>query len=823
MPACIELYGCREGNLKGINLKLPYNKLIVITGVSGAGKSSLAFKTIFAEGRRRIIESLDPRESYFLSYACAPKVDLAIGLPPAIAIRQSQYIRSPRSTVGSISHLLPFLYVLFATCGDIPCEVCASRGQSVYNPAHATRCRRCGIRIAQLQPGAFSNQSPVGMCPECGGTGVIEDIDETAIYPNQELSIAQGGLAYGGPRPNTMKWTFFARFLGQFGFDLDTPIKDLSQEAKVALLFGVKRSRKYKVEFPGIVPEIKKRLKETRSERLRRELRRFVVETRCAACDGLGIGRLAASVRLGGQTVSEVLQMNVVSLIKKLEQLKFGDVRDQIAAMPLKKMLETARIMHDMGIGYLTLARKTASLSGGEMQRACMAAQLATQISGVVYVIDEPSTGLHAVEIEALIKVLHRLRDSGSGNTVVVVEHDAQIIRRADYVVELGPGPSRKGGRVVSQGAPEYVAKCSGAVTAEVLQLDGAHIERARRAISDRKLGIRNACSNNLKNVSVDIPLNVFVCIVGISGSGKSSLVFDSLCAHASAKTSKGRATRECDLLGREFISDIVLCDQAPISRSTRSVVATYAKVFALLRNLFAGTPSARRLGLDAGHFSFNTRRGACQTCGGFGTIAPSNTLLGGAEFVCPECGGRRFNEKVLSVRYRGYSIGDVLDMDVAEARCVFADQPAIERKLAILDSIGLGHLLLGQSSLDLSGGEAQRLKVAVDLMGRRRTGAVYVFDEPTVGLHLRDIRRLIGMIDQLLDSAHSVIVVEHNLDLIWASDYVIEMGPGAGEAGGEVLAQGTPSELARLKTPTGRALARFIKARHASRSRVSS
>jgi excinuclease ABC subunit A len=811
MTAGIELYGCHEGNLKGIDVKLPYNKLIAITGVSGSGKSSLAFKTIFAEGRRRIIESLDPRESYFLSRAFAPKVDMVLGLPPAIAIRQTQHIRSPKSTLGSISHINSFIFLLFATCGDIPCNSCAQQGQKIYNPPHTGKCKRCGHAVSWMQPGAFSNQSPVGMCQECGGMGVIQDVDETLVYPDQNLSIAQGGLAYGGPKSGSMKGQFFKNLLAQFGYSLDTPIKDLSQEAKVALLFGVKRSRKYKVEFPGIIPIIMKGLKETKSELVRSELERFVVETTCPLCNGLGIGPLAASVLLDGSTIMNVQSMDLRSLVDKLQHMKFGDVRDEIAAMPLNKAIDTGKIMLDMGIGYLTLSRKTASLSGGEMHRARMAAQLATQISGVVYVLDEPSTGLHAEEIGPLVTIMRRLRDIGSGNTVIIVEHDEEIIGSSDHIIELGPGPARNGGQIVFEGSPSEIVMHPESATGAVLISTSCAVKRKRCEVSDKRLGIRNARSNNLKDVSVDIPLNVLVSVTGISGSGKSSLVFDSLCTHADSKTSRTRETQQCSLVHRDLVGDIVLSDQSPISRSTRSVVATYSQIFSPIRDLYARTEKAKKLRLDTGHFSFNTLRGSCQMCKGYGTITPENPMLGGAEFVCPECGGKRFSEEVLSVIYGDRSIADVLDMDVTEALRFFSDKPAIERRLQLLVSIGLGYLVLGQSSLDISGGEAQRLKLAVDLMEGKRSNALYVLDEPTAGLHARDIQVLVEVLDRLLKTGNSVIVVEHNLHLIWASDYIIEMGPGAGDDGGRIVAEGTPQEIAACDTATGHALQRFL------------
>ena len=810
MAKHIELYGCREGNLKGIDVKIPYNQLTVVTGVSGSGKSSLAFKTIFVEGRRRIIESLDPRESFFISNTCAPKIDLALGLSPAIAIQQIQHIRNPKSTLGSISHINPFIYLLYATCGDIPCEECTESADVFRNPPFANKCGRCGHRVVGMQPGAFSTLSPVGMCQECGGTGVVQAVDETLLYPNQNLSISQGGLVYGGPKKGTMKYKFFQNLLGQYSFDIDTPIRHLSNEAKVALLYGVARSRKYKTAFPGLVPTIMKTLKETRSEQVRSELQPFVVESTCTECDGHGIGRLASSVTLRETRIHDILSMDLVSLVAKLHGLSFNDVRDEIATIALGKAIETAKTMIDLGIGYLSLRRQTASLSGGEMHRARMAAQLASQLSGVIYVLDEPSSGLHSEEVGRLLSVMHRLRDLGSGNTVLIVEHDSEIIRHADFVIELGPGPSKRGGNLVCAGSPEQILSMPESITAKLLSSCSGAVSRSRRPIPLDHIGIRHACSNNLKDVCIDIPLHCIVAVTGISGSGKSSLVFDSLCTHGGSRL-KTRERVRCQLVNRECVDKIILSNQAPISRSSRSVVATYLGIFSPIREMFAKTGQARKLKLSQGFFSFNKTQGCCQTCGGHGSIEPDYPMFGGAEFTCPECNGKRFSDKVLSVCHEGKSIGDVLDMDVSEARSFFDEFPVISRKLQTLEKVGLGYLTLGQSSVDLSGGEAQRLKLAVDLTSGRRKNALYVFDEPTAGLHANDVHILTRVFDRLLASGNSIIVVEHNLHLIWASDYIVEMGPGAGAEGGQVVICGAPPEIARTDTATGRALNRFL------------
>ncbi|ASV76830.1 Excinuclease ABC subunit A [Thermogutta terrifontis] len=808
MSGQIELYGCREGNLKGIDVKIPYNKVTVITGVSGSGKSSLAFDTIFAEGRRRIIESLDQRELYFVSPIFAPKVDIVLGLPPTIAVRQSQHFHNPRSTVGTTTRVSSFLHVLFATCGEIPCRNCSTQERPVYNPAFRTYCRSCGKEIRKFQPGAFSNHSPTGACPECGGEGVTKSVDIEKVYPDPNLSIAEGGLKFGGPKKGTMKWNFFVRFLEQFGCDISTPYSQWPREAKVALFYGAKRTKKRPLEFPGIINEIEKTLKQTESLRVRRELECFLSKTTCPTCGGAGIDPEAASVVLGGKTVREWQCSDMISIAKALQELRFGDVRDQFAELPRMKILELIRILDELGVSYLALDRKTASLSAGEMHRVYLASHLASNISGVLYVLDEPTVGVHPKEVPSFLRVIRGLVESGSGNTVLIVEHDPQVIEQADYIIELGPGPSKFGGTKVCEGTPSHIRLCyQSSATAEAITADISYLKRQRREVGEEKLEIRSARANNLRNVDVDIPLHVLVCIAGVSGSGKSSLVIDSLCWYARTATSRTRQSEPCTLVGRDRITDIVLVDQAPIGHNSRSVVATYTKVFDRLRHIFARSPEAHKLGLDERSFTFNGPHGACSTCHGFGRICPPNGMIADLNVVCPECGGKRFNGTVLSVKYRGYSIADVLDMDISEARHLFSDVPAIAAKLEDLEAIGLGYICLGQSTDTLSGGESQRLKLAAELSKKKKGGVLYVFDEPTAGLHLRDIRNLLTVFDRLLDMGHSVVIIEHDPFVIWASDYVIEMGPGAGPQGGSVIAEGTPVEIAKKDTPTGQAL----------------
>jgi excinuclease ABC A subunit len=809
----IQAVGCREGNLKNVDIEIPYGKFTVITGVSGSGKSSFAFDTLYAEGRRQFLEILDVGEAFYLSKTCSPQVDMALGLPPAIAIQQTRHIRNPLSTMGSISHLNAYLFSIFASCGEILCQTCSAKEERRFNLPTAMQCPKCKKPVPHYAPSFFSNQSPNGMCQTCGGSGKIVTVDETLIYPDQDLSIAEGGFMYGAPTKGTTKYRFFENFLAQFGADMHTPIKQFSNELKVALLYGIKKTKKNKLEYPGLVPEILKLHKETSSEKTRQQLAAFMAETECADCNGMGISKEAQNVFIKNNTICDIQQKTAEELYVFFSNLSFGDFRDDLIAIPRRKVLEILESMLKLGIGYLSPIRKTASLSGGEMHRITMSAMLASKLTGILYILDEPSTGLHANEIPNLVKIISQLQHTGNGNTIVAVEHNPAIISAADYVVEFGPGPSRRGGFVIYQGDKNEIKSYPQSVTNQLLT-GKLILTRGSNHNPDKSdvFGIRNACSNNLKNVDIDLPLHCLVAITGVSGSGKSSLVFDTLCLETNTKSSKTRSAIQATLVEREKINQIIACTQAPIAKSTRSIVATYTDIYTKIRDLFSKTDAAIKKGLDAGAFSFNTPRGACPTCGGYGYIAPASSFVEEAHILCPACGGKRFKEELLAITYNGKNISDILDMDISESLLFFQGNKTLVRQLSILGEVGLDYLRLGQGLTELSGGEAQRLKLAVDLVSGKCPNSLYIFDEPSAGLHYKDLQRILDLFDKLLAEGHSVIIVEHNIEVIRQVDYVVDMGPGAGEKGGKIIAKGTPFEIAKCNTPTGIALGKAIK-----------
>ncbi len=808
----IKFIGCKEGNLKNVDVSLPYGKITAVTGVSGSGKSSFAFNTVYSEGRRQFLEILDPSEAFYLSKSCSPDLDMAIGLPPTIAVRQVRNVSNPLSTVGSVSHINSFLFAIFSSVGQQCCPHCQKKGLNVYTSAYIP-CPSCGVKPAVLPPSFFSNMSPNGMCPTCGGAGVVVAVDETKIYPNQELTLNEGGFLYGIPPKGTTKYNFFKSFVMQYGATMDTPIKDFSTELKVALLYGVQKNKKNKIAFDGIVNEILKTYKTTTSGKLRQQLSQFFTSSVCEDCNGEGISRLAQSILIEGKNICEVQKMAIFDLYHFLKNLYFGDLRDDIISIPIGKILDQCEVIINLGISYLSLSRKTASLSGGEMHRLFLSTLVSNKMSGVLYILDEPSTGLHYCEIPNLIHEIKALQQAGNGNTVLLVEHNPQLISIADNILEFGPGASYNGGEIVYNGTREGL-KNTISLTEKLLS-NQLKIERSKPFGHDPNdfIGIRNANSNNLKNVSVDIPLHCIVAITGISGSGKSSLVFDSLVEYGkiNKQVSKTRTIARAEVVNNEKVEQIMLCSQTPIGNNSRSVVATYSEIMPDIRELFADTEEALRQSLSETAFSFNTAIGACPQCGGFGKIKLSNYFLSNTEIKCPCCEGRRFNNKILSVKYLGKNISEILDLDVDSACDFFGGNKKIRRKLELLKEVGLGYLRLGQNIVELSGGESQRLKLAGNLMNSKLKNVLYIFDEPSAGLHFIDIQKLVFMFEKLIAEGNSVIIVEHNMELIACSDYIIDMGPGAGKDGGMVVAAGTAKEVAATNTPTGVSLRQYV------------
>ena len=805
----IQAIGCREGNLKNVSVSLPYGSITAVTGVSGSGKSSFAFETLYAEGRRQLLETLDSGGSYFLSKSCSPQVDLILGLPPTIAIKQNRHIRNSISTMGSISHINAFLFSLFATSGEIKCKKCEQRGIEHYNPAFSKKCSVCKATVPLYPPSFFSNQSPYGACQTCGGSGEDFTVDETQLYPDQSLSIDGGGLKYGAPTKGTTKHQFFDNFLKQFGASLRMPIGNFSNEAKVALLYGAKKNKKIKLEFPGLVPDILRLYKESSSETVREQLSHLLTHTACSDCNGMGISLEAQSVLIKGHNVCNLQNMPIVDLYNFIKELSFNDYRDDLIKLSKNKILEICQILIQLGVGYLTLNRKTASLSGGEMHRITMATYLASQLTGVLYILDEPSTGLHAMELPNLISIIKKLRSVGNGNTLAIVEHNKQLIKEADYIVEFGPGPSHRGGEVVFQGKKEELSQAPNTVTSKLLSGNICLTRNKKYKVNNQDyLGIRDACANNLKHVDVNLPLHCLVAITGVSGSGKSSLMFDTFYMEAKTKASKTRARAKAQFFNRDKINQIIPCEQAPIAQNTRSVVATYIDIFSLIREKFVQTNKAQNKKMTTGLFSFNNKDGACPTCNGYGYISPSTITGEDNQILCPICLGKRYKEEILSITYNNKNISEILDMDISDALDFFADDIQLSDKLKIMKDVGLDYLRLGQQTIELSGGERQRLKLALNLMSGRQNNSLYIFDEPSAGLHSQDLQRIINFFDKLLSEGHSIVMVEHNIELISLADYVIDMGPGAGENGGEIVSQGSPSDImACHESLTGQAL----------------
>ncbi len=804
----IEASGCREGNLKGVSVKIPYEKLVAITGVSGSGKSSFAFDTLYAEGRRQMLEALDAGGgNYYISKNCAPSADVILGLPPTIAIKQNRHIRTSTSTMGSISHINSFLFSLFSVAGEVECKKCRQK-----NLHFQKTCPKCGTPIPSYPPSFFSNQSPYGACQSCGGSGEDFGVDETLLYPNQTLSIDNGGLLYGTPTKGTTKHQFLDNYLKQFGASLQISIENFPIEAKRALLYGTKKSKKLKLEYPGLVPEILRLYKESQSDTIREQLGRFLELNPCEDCGGMGISLDAQNVFIKNRNICDVQRMTILELHNFIEKMLFCDYRDDLCALYKKEILESCDTLIKLGVGYLTLVRRTASLSGGEMHRITMTTFLASQLSGILYILDEPSTGLHWQEIPNLLSIINQLRKTGNGNTIVFVEHNRQLIQEADYIVEFGPGPSRKGGEVVFQGFSKDLSKCRESVTGQLLEgsiplVRTKHIKYKQ----DDCLGIRNACSNNLQHIDVDLPLHCLVAVTGVSGSGKSSLLFDTFFLDAKTKSSKTRSRVSAQLIGRDRINQIITCEQAPIAKSKRSIVVTYIDVFSSIREKFCRTQSAKRNAMGSGLFSFNTKGGACPCCNGYGYIS-TNIMSDDNQILCPTCLGKRYRDEILQIKYKDKNISDILEMDIGEALVFFDDDKCLSSKFQILKEVGLDYLRLGQRTTELSGGESQRLKLSVNLMDGKQKNSLYIFDEPSAGLHPLDLQRILDFFDKLLKEGNSVAIVEHNIELIALADYVIDLGPGAGSEGGKIIAKGTPCEVAKSnKSVTGKTLRHFL------------
>lgn len=945
----ITIEGARENNLKNINVKIPRDKFVVVTGLSGSGKSSLAFDTIYAEGQRRYMESLSSYARQFLGQAEKPDVDKIEGLSPAISIDQKSTNRNPRSTVGTVTEIYDYFRLLYARVGIPHCPNCGKvisrqtvdqmvdeimklpertkfmvlapvvRGRkgehvkllekakksgfvrvvvdgsmyelseeikldknkkhsidivvdrlvvrqdverrltdsietalqlaeglmkievigerdengvqkenTIINFSDSFSCPDCGISIDEIEPRSFSFNNPFGACPTCAGLGFKMEFDPDLMIPDQSLSINDGAIVVLGWQSCNDGKSYSNAILralsAEYGFSLDTPFQDYPQDIKDLLLYG-KNSRPVKVHykgqrgegvyditFEGLIKSVARRYRETSAESTKAEYETFMTITPCEVCGGKRLKPTALAVTVGDKNIAELTELPITELAKFMKDLELTDRQKMIGAAILKEIRSRLHFLIDVGLDYLCLSRGTSTLSGGEAQRIRLATQIGSGLVGVAYILDEPSIGLHQRDNDKLIAALKNLRDLG--NTLIVVEHDEDTMRAADHIIDIGPGAGANGGYVVAEGTAEDIMKCENSITGDYLSgRKKIEVPDVRRKPTGW-LTVKNAYENNLKHIDVDIPLGVMTCVTGVSGSGKSSLVNEILYKKLARRLNKSRvkAGKHDHIIGYDALEKIINIDQSPIGRTPRSNPATYTGTFDLIRDLFAGTKDAKARGYGKGRFSFNVSGGRCEACRGDGIIKIEMHFLPDIYVPCEVCGGKRYNRETLEVKYKGKSINEVLDMTVDEACEFFANVPRILRKIETLRDVGLGYIKLGQPSTTLSGGEAQRIKLATEL-SRRGTGkTIYVLDEPTTGLHFADVHRLVDILRRLSEGGNTVVVIEHNLDVIKTADYIIDMGPEGGAGGGTVIARGTPEEVAKIpQSYTGQYLKRYL------------
>lgn len=939
----IRIRGARENNLKALNVDIPRNQFVVFTGLSGSGKSSLAFDTIYAEGQRRYMESLSSYARQFLGQMEKPNVDSIEGLPPAISIDQKSTNRNPRSTVGTVTEIYDYFRLLYARIGIPHCPKCGRaiekqtidqmvdavmklpertriqilapvvRGRKgehqklfekakksgyvrvivdgnmyelseeipmdknikhnidivvdrlVVKPGIEKRltdslenvfeltegnaivdvvdgepmnfsqnfaCPDCGISVDEVEPRSFSFNNPFGACPVCYGLGYKMEFDENLMIPDKTLSISEGAIQVMGWQsctdPSSYTYATLKALSEGYGFSLDTPYKDLPKEIRHMLIHGgdgrilkvhYKGQRGegvYDLNWEGLIKNVERRYRETGSDTMKQEYEQFMRITPCAACHGQRLKQSSLAVTVADKNIYEMTDMSVKDLVKYLAEMQLTEQQQFIGNQILKEIRARVGFLQEVGLDYLTLTRATGTLSGGEAQRIRLATQIGSGLVGVAYILDEPSIGLHQRDNDKLLHALMNLKNLG--NTLIVVEHDEDTMRAADYIVDIGPAAGVHGGEVVAAGTAADIMKCKKSITGAYLSGRMKIPVPSERRRPTGFLTIKGARENNLKNIDVQVPLGIMTCITGVSGSGKSSLTNEILYKHLARTLNRARCIPgdHDDILGVEQLDKIIDIDQSPIGRTPRSNPATYTGVFDMIRDLFAATPDAKARGYKKGRFSFNVKGGRCEACSGDGIIKIEMHFLPDVYVPCEVCGGRRYNRETLEVRYKGKTIYDVLDMTVEEALEFFKNVPTIHRKIQTLYDVGLSYVKLGQPSTELSGGEAQRIKLATELSKRGTGKTIYVLDEPTTGLHFADVHKLVEILRKLSDGGNTVVVIEHNLDVIKTADYIIDMGPEGGDGGGTVIAQGTPEEICKVpESYTGQFLKPYLESKN--------
>lgn len=936
----ITVKGAREHNLKNADVKIPRDSLTVFTGLSGSGKSSLAFDTIYAEGQRRYVESLSSYARMFLGQMDKPDVDSIDGLSPAVSIDQKTTSKNPRSTVGTVTEIYDYLRLLYARVGIPHCPVCGKEikqqtvdqiadavlelpektkiqilapiikgkkgthakeldsvrrsgyvrvridgsiydlserivldknikhnievivdrlvikdgvrsrlsdavelasklsggtvlvvdsdgNETLYSQNYA--CPEHGISIDELSPRMFSFNNPYGSCPTCTGLSFFMRVDPDLVIPNKNLSIAQGAINATGwskSEKSSIAKMYFDALGEKYGFDLNTPVKSISKEGLHALLYGtgneklkMKRSTEYgsgsyNTAFEGIINNLERRYKETTSDWARADIEQVMTKCDCPTCKGARLRPEMLSVTVGGINIDKFVRMSVTDELKFLDTLKFTDKEAMIADQIIREVKSRLNFLVSVGLDYLTLARSAGTLSGGESQRIRLATQIGSSLMGVLYILDEPSIGLHQRDNDKLIDTLKHLRDIG--NTLIVVEHDEDTMYAADYIVDIGPGAGIHGGNVVCSGTVDDIKKCKESITGQYLSgVRKIPVPETRRTGNGKILSVIGAAENNLKNIDVNIPLGEFVCVTGVSGSGKSSLVNEIIYKKLAAELNNAKkfAGKHKEFRGIEHLDKVINIDQSPIGRTPRSNAATYTGVFNDIRELFAQTQDAKIRGYTPSRFSFNVAGGRCEACQGDGICKIEMHFLADVYVPCDVCKGARYNRETLEVKYKGKSISDVLNMTVEEAMSFFEPIPKIYRKIKTLYDVGLGYIKLGQPATDLSGGEAQRVKLSTELSKRATGRTIYILDEPTTGLHTADVHRLINVLQTLADAGNSILVIEHNLDVIKSADWIIDLGPEGGNGGGTIVAEGTPEDVSQVKNSyTGQYLKKMLK-----------